>query len=39
MIPKKPAPHLMRGGSQFSDKIVPNNETESAPNTLKPQGL
>lgn len=22
MIPKKPAPHLMRGGYRFSDKIM-----------------
>jgi len=22
MIPKKPAPHLMRGGPRFSDKIM-----------------
>ena len=23
MIPKKLAPHLMRGGNRFSDKIMP----------------
>ena len=24
MIPKKPAPDLIRGGNRFSDKIMPN---------------
>jgi hypothetical protein len=26
MIRKKPAPHLMRGGSRFSEKIMLNKE-------------
>ena len=26
MIPKKPAPHLMRGGNRFSDKIMLKQE-------------
>src|SRR5258708_7532261 len=26
MIPKKPAPHLMRGGDRFSDKIMPKQK-------------
>jgi hypothetical protein len=26
MIPKKPAPHLMRGGYRFSDKIMLNQK-------------
>jgi hypothetical protein len=25
MIPKKPAPHLMRGGNRFSEKIMRKN--------------
>jgi hypothetical protein len=30
MIRKKPAPHLMRGGYRFSEKIMLNQETKSA---------
>jgi len=26
MIPKKPAPHLMRGGYRFSEKIMPKQD-------------
>jgi len=26
MIPKKPAPHLMRGGYRFSEKIMRNEQ-------------
>jgi hypothetical protein len=26
MIPKKPAPHLMRGGRRFSEKIMLRNK-------------
>ena len=28
MIPKKPAPHLMRGGCRFSGMIMLNNKLE-----------
>jgi hypothetical protein len=28
MIPKKPAPHVMRGGNRFSEKIVLQKKLE-----------
>src|SRR5205809_7972246 len=30
MIPKKPAPHLMRGGTRFSDQIMLQQETSAS---------
>jgi hypothetical protein len=30
MIPKEPAPHLMRGGYRFSDKIMQSEEKAQA---------
>jgi hypothetical protein len=33
MIPKKLAPHLMRGGCRFSEKIMLHEETNALTNT------
>jgi len=30
MIPKKPAPHLMRGGHRFSDQIMQKRHAQEA---------
>jgi hypothetical protein len=36
MIPKKPAPDLIRGGTRFSEKIMLNEKLDRDPIQLKP---
>jgi len=33
MIPKNPAPHLIRGGNRFSEKIMLNKQKRAAHTT------
>jgi hypothetical protein len=37
MIPKKPAPDLIRGGNRFSEKIMPEQNARRLPAARAPQ--